>query len=182
VQKFKLEDAGKWASLVSIAMTEAAERGLVAAANRTKSHIITDLIPQANPMPVDRGTYKNAWHAEPAHGGAVVYNDSPQASIIEDGARAPNIRIGRKMIDALVEWVKRKGIGGTNKTSKGGLTRIVKATTTEATSIAWAIAKSMQKSGIYEGHGLKIFEKAAKRIPEFIREEVTRELKKEFTK
>ncbi len=88
------------------------------------------------------------------------------AGIIEDGARAENIKVGKIMIDALEAWVKRKGIG------KGEM---------EPRQIAWAIAISMKKRGIFNGgKGLKILAKAVVGIDRWFAEELKREIEREF--
>ena len=58
--------------------------------------------------PVDRGTYRRSFRFEDITGGAVAYNFSPYASIIERGRRP-----GGKMppVDLIAEWVRRKRIG-----------------------------------------------------------------------
>lgn len=178
MKSFKLEEADKFLAAVSVLMTEGAKKGLVSAAERTAEYITTDVIPESKPSPPeDKGIYKAGWKAAPHPEGAIVFNDVPYASVIETGAKAQNIFIGQAMIKAIAEWVRRKGIGDRTVTSKNGVTRVVKASVTEATSIAWAIAKSMQKKGIF-GDGLKVFERASQKIPDFIREEVKREIEK----
>jgi|SRR5580693_3824810 hypothetical protein len=180
---YDLKTADQWLNVVSITMKEAALRGLNAAAQRTVNHIQTEVIPACVPEPVARGVYKAGWHVVQLHNGAEVVNTVPQAAFIEYGVRAENVKIGRGMIDALAEWVRMKGIGGKVTVSKGGLRKVKKATLDEARAIAWAIAKSMQKKGIFNGgQGFKVLEKAGKMIPRFIREEVVRELKKEFSR
>lgn len=140
----------------------AAERALLSAAARTVQHIVTTVIPQTHPQPVDRGAFKAGWTFKQVAGGALVYNRMPYASIIEYGARAANIKIGRKMIEAISAWARRKGIVSND---------------IDGHQVAWAIAKTFQKTGIFDGgKGLRVLEKASKRIPDFIREEFKREL------
>jgi len=93
-------------------LKEAAQRGMLSAAHRTHQYILTNLIPKALPHPpVDRGIYRAAWRVDGSHEDISLVNNSPHASIIEDGARATNIKIGRAALDALTSWVQRKGIG-----------------------------------------------------------------------
>lgn len=180
---YSLAEADKWLSVVSVTMKEAALRGLNSAAQRTVSHIQTEVIPVCVPEPVARGAYKAGWHVTPLHNGAEVTNSVPYANLIENGVRAENVKIGRGMIEALTEWVRMKGVGGKVTVSKGGLRKVKKATVDEARAIAWAIAMSMKKKGIFNGgQGFKVLEKAGKMIPRFIREEVVREMKKEFSR
>jgi len=180
----------------------AARKGLFSAALKTVAAIQTKAIPNAKPSPVDRGRYRAAWRARKTDYGAIVENLVPYAGPIEYGVRAGNVKPGRAMITAIAEWAKRKGIGRTLKTSKKNKvvnfsdgfgskagkakviqhnTKWVKATDSQALSIAWAIVKSMQKKGIFHrGHGLKIFASIVPSIPDFIRAEVGAELKKAF--
>lgn len=152
-------------------MRQAAEKGLYSAGLRLVEHITTEIIPQTNPEPVDRGMYRAGWRATRLPGeGCLVSNTLPYAPIIEYGARGANIKIGRKMIDALAKWVMRKGLTGNTKG---------KARADEARQIAWAIAMSMKRTGIFNGgKGLRVLERASKRIPAFMKEEIARELKK----
>ena len=145
----------------------AAGRGLYSAAVRGVSVIVTQLIPAALPTPVDRGLYRAGWRAGPLRGGdrivgGEIWNVEHMAAIVERGARAENIKIGRAMIDALTEWVKRKHVGKPE----------------DARSTAWAIARRMQARGIFnKGRGLRILETLmVKRMPAIVREEVKREV------
>lgn len=176
---YSLKDADKFLKDLSRGMEAAAMRGLMSAAQRTVAHIQNELIPATVPQPVARGMYRAGWRAEKTSNGALVINDVPHANFIENGVRGDRVKIGRAMITALAEWARMKGIGGRMVTSKSGRTRLVKATEAEATSIAWAIAKSMQAKGIFKGGaGLGVFKRAAEQIPRFIREEVAAEIKR----
>lgn len=180
-----LNDAGLMLGEIKGEMKKAAHAGLLAAAHRIVEHIVANIIPNLDRPPVDRGIYRAGWRARRISEGAIVENVAPHAPFIEYGVRAAHVKPGREMIDALTKWVQRKGIGGrtvisSNTKSSAGLfgTRHVKASTTEARSIAWAIAKDMQKRGIFAPKGLQVLEKASKDFPRFIREEVIRELAK----
>lgn len=172
-----------WLALVAVNYREAALRGLHSAALRMQQHIVVDIIPGITPEPTARGAYKAAWRVNKLSNGAEVINTRIQAILIENGVRAENVKIGRKLIDALTEWVKLKGIGSEVRTTKSGQRKVTKPTADEAKAIAWAIAKSMQKNGIFnKGRGWGVLAKASKSAPKFIREEVQRELRKEFGK
>jgi|SRR5271166_52598 len=178
---YTIEEAGKWLNVVSKDAEEACIRGLNSAALRTVQHIQTVIIPGISPEPVATGAYKAAWRVEKLPNGAEVVNTTIQSIFIEHGVKAGNVRISRKMIEALAAWVRMKGVGGKVKVSKSGIHRIQRVSADEAVSIAWAIAKSMQKTGIFnKGEGLKVLENAGKQVPRFIKEEVARELKKTF--
>ncbi len=175
---YRLSEAGRFISALARSNRAAAERGLLAAAVRAVGYIQAEVIPSLSPVPTARGTWRAAWRAEKIEGGARFFNDAPHAPFIEDGVRGQNVKIGRAMIDALAEWVRMKGIGGRAITSKSGTTRFAKATKDEAIAIAWAIAKTLQKKGIFNsGAGFGVMKKAREQLPRFIREEVLRELR-----
>jgi hypothetical protein len=143
---------------------KAAVLGLQSAAARGVQDIITRIIPSRTPQPVDRGVYRSGWRFYPAPDGAVIECFEPHAILIEDGVRAGNVKIGKKMIDALAEWVQRKGIVSGD----------------EARSVAWAIAKSMQRRGIFnKGKGMGILaELVDQYLPGYVEEEVAREVER----
>ena len=178
---FTIEESDKFLNAIAVTMREASMRGLQSAALRTVNHIVTVTIPAIIPEPTSRGIYKAAWHVEPLPNGYMVVNSLAHAIFIEYGVRAENVKIGRKLIESLTEWVRAKNIGATVTTTKSGLRKVKKATVEEATSIAWAIAKTMKKRGIFNnGQGWHVLGEATKNAPRFIREEVARELKREF--
>lgn len=136
-----LEDAPAWFDRLSPRIQKAALEGLQLAGIRGVGYIATTIIPSRNPKPVDRGFYRAGWGAASVKrvGNAVyISNSEPHAVFIEDGVRAENVKIGRKMIAALAEWARRKGIAKNEK---------------QAVSIAWGIAKNMQKRGIFNRSG-----------------------------
>lgn len=139
---------------------EAGIRGVQSAATRAVQLIQIQIIPATIPQPVDRGIYRAGWRFVFLSDGALILNVEPHAPHIEFGVRAANVKVGRKMIAALTEWVVRKKLAPAGK---------------EAVSAAWAIAKSMQKKGIY-GTGLRVLERTKALLPEIIREEVSREV------
>jgi hypothetical protein len=90
----------------------------------------------------------------------------PYAAIIEYGARGENIKIGRKMIEALAAWAKRHGMVGPEPG--------------DDTRVAWGIATNLAKRGIFnEGKGLRILEKSLKKLQPILDEEYAREIKRE---
>lgn len=172
--RIDIHQAPAWVAQLSKEMRAGARKGLYSAALRTQQLIVGEIIPQTKPMPVDTGAYKAAWRVSRTEDGASLENTLPYAPVIEYGARAQNIKIGRAMIDALAAWVRRKGIGGSGK----GRNR-KPASEGDARSIAWAIAMSMKRRGIFNGgRGLRVLERAAARIPALIQEEIARELDK----
>jgi hypothetical protein len=167
VPTISIEQAPAWVGRLEGELQKAALRGLYSAAQRMVG-VVGEVIAAEPRIPVDRGIYKAGWRARRLPDGAEISNSTPHAGFIEDGVRADRVRPGRAMIDALAAWVARKGLTG----SARGVERAA-----EARRIAWAIAKSMQKNGIFNrGGGLKIFEKARQRLPALIEEEVRREI------
>ncbi len=182
---FDIQDTDGLFEHVSDAIEKGRRAGMLSAGMRLVGVIQNELIPQAKPHPPeDQGAYKAAWHAEPTATGADVYNDSPHAPIIEYGARAANIKVGRKLIDALSEWIVRKGLAG-----KGRGSIQARAHADEVRSFAFAIAKSMQGFGMNRSGppgifnysdprgGLRIAEKARARAPKIVAEEIAAEIR-----
>jgi len=167
--KVDLRDAGRALAQLGIGMNRAAERGLLSAAIRGVQIIQSQIIPSKVPQPVDRGLYRAGWKWGPVPGGGELWNSEPHAPLIEFGVRAGNIKVGRKMIDALTEWAMRKGIASDRK---------------EARRVAWAIARRMKKRGIFNrGRGLGILkELMTKRMPAIIREEIKLEVARELAR
>ena len=145
-------------------MRKAALRGLQSAALRTQQEIVLRIIPSRSPKPVDRAAsgYLGAWRTYPIPEGAVIENPETHAAFIEYGVRAENVKIGRRMIQALMEWFIRKGYAGP----------------AGAKEAAWGLAKAMQRRGIFnQGQGFGILKEAVeKHVPKFIQEEIAREI------
>lgn len=147
---------------------KATRRGLVSAAMRLVGVIQNELIPAENPPPINMRAYTAAWIARASEMGMDVVNTIPYAAIIEFGARAENIKVGREMIDALAKWAQQKGIATDDA---------------DARQAAWAIATSMTRKGIFNrggSQGLRIAEKAGARAPAIASEEIRREIVREF--
>jgi hypothetical protein len=171
---FKIEDAEQLTDHLQKEINAAGRRGALSAAHRLVGVIVNELIPNENPQPVDQGAYRAGWHAEQTPRGADVFNDAPHAPIIEFGARPENIKIGRKMIEALAEWVVRKGL----ITVEGNIQDT--ATGQDAIRYAWMIAMSMKKRGIFNRdgkQGLGILKKAKLMIPKVLAEEIAAEIR-----
>lgn len=139
---------------------DAAMRGLHSAAMRGVQMIQTEIIPASVPQPVDRGIYRAGWRFLAATDGALIFNNEPHAAHIEYGVRSQNVKIGRRMIFALTEWVTRKKLASPGK---------------EAVSAAWAIAQKMKQRGIF-GPGLHVLFKLKRVLPAVIREEISAEI------
>jgi len=234
---FDISEVPEFQRWLNSKLERGVRRGFHSAALRTVAHIQTVLIPREKRKPVDMGIYRAAWRVVIAKGSTPrveIVNNAPHAPLIEYGVRAANVKPGRKMLDALTAWVKRKGIsGGSQKvhpalkedlpakppkerdvaTSSGDVTafpelkklvrqlkkmiQAIRSATqrkgdvsvapavgdADAERIAWAIAMSMKKHGIFnEGKGLRIAQRArAVLVRQFIRAEVIRELQREFS-
>jgi hypothetical protein len=163
-----LKDAGTWAEGLQPRLRAAAVRGLWSAAARGVQTIVGEIIPARVPEPFDRGTYKAGWRAVNEPDGALIQNLEPHAAHIELGVRAANVKIGAKLIQALASWAERKGL-----VKKGGGVRI-----------AWAIAKTMRKRGIFNRdgkQGLGILKQLVERdLDKIVAEEIDREVAREI--
>ena len=164
-----LSDAEKHFETLGEKLHDAAVRGLQSAALRGQQEILTRIIPSRSPQPVDRGIYRAGWRVILTPLGAILENAEPVAVFIEYGVRGSNVKLGRAMIDALAEWVTRKGI----------------ASSAEALSAAWGIAKNMQRRGIFNYYGgasnvggMRILGELLLRLPQIAQEEVLREIGK----
>jgi hypothetical protein len=174
VPTFRLDQSKELGEWLQGGFSGGAKRGLLSAAFRALGVIQNEIIPAQEPQPVDTGAYRAAWQVEEHDKGVDLVNTLPYAPVIEYGARGENIKIGRAMIDALARWVIRKGLIGRAKGPN------IEA---EARSMAWAIAKSMQRRGIFNrdgNKGLRVGEKAVAKIREFLPEEIAREVKRKI--
>ncbi len=166
---FDIRDAAGIEDWLKKKTKEPVYRGIVSAAFRTLGVIVNELIPQEKFPPVFDGAYRAGWQVEITEKGADLFNTNPVAPMVEYGVRAENIKIGRTMITALTDFARRKL--GAEKPEQ----------------VAWAIAMAMKgmgkrRSGFNPGifnrdgkEGLRIGERAAARVKDFVQEEVTRE-------
>lgn len=103
--------------------------------------------------PVDRGTYRRSFRFDDVERGARAYNFAPYAAIIEEGRRP-----GQRMppLAAIIEWVKRKGIGRAYGPNQAGKRRVSKALSDSAArGIAYVIARAIAKRGVPAHHILE---------------------------
>ena len=188
-----IREAGKLIDQLQGRIRDAALKGAVSAGYRMHGIIVNEIIPSVDPVPVDQGAYRAGWQVGHTKAGANVYNVAPHAPIIEWGARAENIKIGRAMILALAEWVVRKGLLGKQRegnkwVSRPGYVRPAGsiqdlALEQEAQRTAWAIAVAMKQRGIFNrggNNGLGVLRKAKERAPSVLAEEVAAEIREEF--
>jgi len=175
-KRFESNEAGQ----IQIHITKGFEKAAHTAIHAAALHIVQDiqvrLIPAQKPPPVDRGIYRAAWRVRSTKRGADIINASVQAPLIEGGVRAANVKPGRVMIDALAKWAKRKGLVG----GKG------KRATDAARGVAFAIAHSMRKKGIFNRGsaggkgGLRILEQGLQGLEGYLKKELQRALGKSF--
>lgn len=169
-----LEDAADWFGDLPSRIARAAQDGLVQAGLRGVQIIITRIIPSRSPKPMDRGVYRAGWRIDKRgfsnQARVFIENIEPHAAFIEYGVRPENVKVGAAMIRALTEWCLRKGLANSEA---------------EATGIAWAIARSMQKRGIFKGTsgGLGVLAEFMKDYAKtVIAEEVSRSINSELSR
>lgn len=156
---------------------KALSRALYSAGQRGKAYLVSK-------SPVDRGLLKVAWMViKTSDGGVEVVNNQPYAGIVERGARP--FKVSSAGIFALKGWVMRKLTSGemnakiSAKTGKTVKRRKTFALEKEAESIAWAIAKTMEKVGI---KGKRFVYMALPRLAALMEEEINRSLDKFFSR
>lgn len=174
---FTLDELPAFQEWIRKGCVDGAKRGALSAAMRGVEIITTELIPGENPPPIFMRAYAAGWRAEATLTGADMVNTVPYASIVEWGARPENIKIGKAMIEALTNWVLVKGLVGKTTTKNRA------EQTVQARQVAWAIALHMKKVGIFNrngNQGLRIGERALKRVREFIGPEIKREIQREL--
>jgi hypothetical protein len=173
---FKLDELDKLEVWLKSRTADGLRRGLVSAAYRTLGVIQNELIPAEKPQPVDRGAFRAGWKVETTERGADIVNSLPYASVIDKSARAESVKIGRAMIQALAEWARRKGFAPAGvPVGRSDPKDPDKA----YESIAWAIAVSMKRRGIFQRDGvsgLQIAAKAVARLKGYLQEEIAREI------
>lgn len=123
---------------------------------------------KANTPKNDTGLLKNAWIVTEDG----VTNTAPHAGIVERGARPHTVN--RAGIEALTEWVRRKGLvvrlvrrGPVPKARR--LTRKEAAVDSDVASIVWAIVAKLKREG---QEGTFYIEKSIPRLTEILEEEV----------
>lgn len=160
-----LKDADQYFGMVGREVRAAAKAGLLSAAMRAVTVIVTQIIPSRSPSPVDRGVYRAGWKFRALANGAMYFNNEEHALFVEGGVRAENVKPGESMIAALTKWVMRKGLNTKfresqvfvrrSKTWRPRAVKVGGNRTQRAKNVAWAIARVMQKKGIFNGQGGK---------------------------
>lgn len=171
--KININDHPEFSKWLKAGLHEAVGKALLSTATRIVSTIQSKTIPETLPhQPVDRGTFRAGFRVEVGPRAVFIINNVPHAAHIEYGVRPGNVKPGRAMLIALAGWVKRKGLlSGHGKQGANA----------EAKSIAWAIAKNMQKKGIFGGNkppsGLRVVQRAMLKFDVFFNEEFQRALR-----
>lgn len=107
--------------------------------------IVDDTIARSHPVPVDRGLYRRSWRVAELPDGASLFNDSPYASIIENGRRPGSKPPPRQPI---FDWIMRKGLARLNGPTQRRAGRRMKADErSRAWGLAFVIARSIGKHG-----------------------------------
>ena len=145
-----------------------AVRGVRSAAIRLMNEITLRIVPNIVPEPIDRGLYRSGWKTQSIPNGAIIYNTEEHSAFIEHGVEANNVKISRLMIEALQGWLIRKGFSSKK----------------DSLNNAFGLAVNLKKSGIFNrGKGFHPLQLALdKYAQEFIGEEITNEIAKQFEK
>lgn len=123
-----------------------------------------------------------AWVQRKGIGGATKATPAAlSAPKVEKPQKSSNafVKQLKGLLKAMSDFIKRMRLGGEIITKPDGSKAQKGLTDAQARSMAWAILKSMQKKGIFDG-GLKIAERALLKMTEFAEQEVAREITREF--
>ena len=144
----RLKDLGGYISKIPRERHKAAVKGVRQVLQQRGRVIVNEEINATKPRPpVDRRTYANSWFAMAIPDGGRIYSKDPKASIVDRGRR-PGYGVGKAGIQALMGWAQRHGM---------------------ERSAAYAIAAAIKRRGLWMPDGLKVFERASKRIVEACR-------------
>lgn len=140
---------------------------VVAAIRRTVAteglRIVQEAVSNANPPPVDRGTYRRSFQSSPIPGGAELHNVAPHGAVVELGRR-PGARMPPPAV--LGEWARRKGLlRGIPKGSREAAQR----------SIGFVLARAIARRGI---QGRRILTNTHAAVLQAVRAAVRQALKK----
>jgi len=124
----------------------AIRQGMLTAAFRGQAYL-------TKKSPVDRGELKNAWDVRKTDDGALLMNDAPHAGIVEAGARPHEVNA--EGVEAIYQWVKRKGLlgpapqrvrGGRYSTA-GEYGEAMAERDQQTWEVVWAIIHKLKKEG-----------------------------------
>jgi hypothetical protein len=143
-------------------------RGVRSAARRLMNEIILRIVPSKIPEPFDRELYKAGWKVDNLINGALIRNEELHSAFIEYGVAADKVKISRQMIAMLRDWLVRKGY----------------ATEQDSRDKAWALARNLQRRGIFNrGKGFRPLQEALDRFAiQYIQEEIASEIANQLEK
>jgi hypothetical protein len=184
IRTVHLRDLGGYVSRIPKERHAAAVRGVRRCMRQRGRVIVNEEINATKPRPpVDRRTYANSWETLAIENGCRIYSTDPKASIVDRGRR-PGAGVSRAGIEALMGWVHRHGMDTVSAPAAQrvarqqmmqralGIRAITKAVAKReqvgaaARSIAYAIAGAIKKRGLWMPKGLRVFERASRRIVE----------------
>lgn len=174
---FTPKEAKAWEKRAKERVRRASQQAVVLAANRVIVEIQTVIVPSFpdKERPVNKNNYVRGWRWRKTGRGALIYNLTlgGYGAFIEYGVRGKNVKISKKMIDALSEWIKDKGIGATAHVSSKGKVTMRPPSEMVRRQMALQMARKMRGRGIFNRNGkqgLGILATARKKIPGFVRE------------
>ena len=133
-------DVGAYVIGLTKARREAVVRAIQLTCATRAPMEIQKVVDATKPLPVDRGTYRRGFKVRDLRDGAMIYNSVLHAPIIEWGRRAGKM----PPIDAITDWVIRKGMVPHVRRGKKGAGWTVWDQRQAAQQIAWLIARKMK--------------------------------------
>jgi hypothetical protein len=128
-------------------------------------------------QPVNTGDYKRAWKVKNIVDGAMFFNPTVQAGVIDDGRR-PGYGVSREGQEALARWAHLHGMDRFD--SNLGLRRRVKgrdAQAAQARAVAFLIARAIKARGLPAKNVLR---SAQPKITEMVIADVNAAIEKEL--
>jgi hypothetical protein len=180
IRHVQLRDLGGYISKIPRERHKAAVQAVRRTLRGQGRVIVREEINATQPRPpFDRGEYTRSWSAVPIEDGGRIYSTSPYASVIDRGRR-PGFGVGKAGIQALMGWAQRHGLESAptiqRVSQRQMLQRMLgqraknrkadKREQGEASlrSVAFAIAAAIKRRGLWQPKGLRVFERASKRI------------------
>ena len=179
IRHVQLKDLGGYLSKIPRERHAAAVKAVRRTLRGQGRVIIREEINASKPIPFDRGEYTRSWEAIPIEDGGRIYSKSPYASVIDRGRR-PGFGVGKAGIQALMGWAQRHGMESAatiQRVSRHQMLqrmlgqraknrKVDKREQGEASlrSVAFAIAAAIKRRGLGQPKGLRVFERASKRI------------------
>ena len=143
IRHVQLKDLGGYLSKIPRERHAAAVKAVRLTLQERGRVIVNEEINATLPRPpVDRRTYANSWFTMAIDDGGRIYSKDPKASIVDRGRRR-GFGVGKAGIVALMGWAQRHGM---------------------ERSAAYAIAAAIKRRGLWMPKGLRVFERASKRI------------------